>query len=511
MRGLRYAGVASRVLFSLIIILCSLRAAAAQDSPAPAPSTQSAPAVSQPGGPPREPEAEDSPAPATLRGPLILDLRYDEDYSYLDGPPDSYRKDLFDPIKNIHLDDNWRLTLGGEIKGRLESETNTRFGAREPASDTFFLHRELLHADLRYRKLFRVFVQGVNAMKEDRDLPQVTGMENRFDVHQLFADLRVLGEETPLTLRIGRQELALGRQRLVSPLEWSNDRRKFDGVDLLWRDERLNLDFFYLRPVPVNLAEGLQRKPDEYREEAHFYGAYATYKGLPRHEIDFYAMGLNDTGRSLNANGRTGDLTIMTLGCRLGGRTGAFDYDTELAGQWGTFASDVVQAWMWAADGGYTVAALPWTPRIGAGFDYAGGDRNPRDGAHQTFNPLFPFGHNYLGFLDLVGRSNILASNVNLTLKPHKDVTARLAYHTFWLDSETDALYNAGGLAIRRNARGFFGREVGDELDLTIAWQIDVHSSVLFGYSHFWCDNFIRDTGPDRDADLIYIQYALKF
>ena len=42
-------------------------------------------------------------------------------------------------------------------------------------------------------------------------------------------------------------------------------------------------------------------------------------------------------------------------------------------------------------------------------------------------------------------------------------------------------------------------------------WKVDVHSSVLFGYSHFWDSDFIIETGPSEDADLFYVQYALKF
>ena len=203
------------------------------------------------------------------------------------------------------------------------------------------------------------------------------------------------------------------------------------------------------------------------------------------------------------------------MGTRFWGKTplGAhtWDYDTEVAGQWGKSAGDTIQAWMWAADTGYKLGDVPWTPRIGIGFDYASGDSDPFDDVHQTFNQMDPLGHAYFGYLDQIGRQNLWAQNVNLTVKPHKSVTSRLAWHTFWTDKNRDALYNVAGAPVRRSARGNVGDEIGHELDLTIKWQIDPHASVLFGYSHFWDSDFITDTGVSEDPDLFYLQYHYRF
>jgi hypothetical protein len=166
---------------------------------------------------------------------------------------------------------------------------------------------------------------------------------------------------------------------------------------------------------------------------------------------------------------------------------------------------------MWALEGGHTFKDVLWKPRVGFGVDYASGDSSPNDGKHQTFNQLFPLGHAYLGYIDLVARQNVWAGNVNVTVNPHKDVKAQLAYHAFWLAENADGLYNAAGVLQRRDPTGNSSHEVGQELDLTITWTIDVHSSVLFGYSHFWNGDFINETGLGDDADFIYMQYEIKF
>lgn len=448
------------------------------------------------------------PAPQTVKKkPTYHYLRYNDDFSYLAGPKDSYEPDVFDPIKNILLGDDVRLSLGGEIRGRFESVTHKNYGVARPTQDAYFLHRYYYHADFKYRELARIFVQGVSAAIEDHDgAPGIPNPEEHFDVHQMFADVRFLGEQVPLALRFGRQELNYGNERLVSVLDWANVRRTWDGVKLFWSDKTWDADVWYVKPVVIE-----RDKADESDEEVDFYGAYVTYKGIPEHGVDAYFLAIDDIRDRPNANNRTGDLALYTLGGRLWGKTGPWDYDTELTGQWGKWAGDTIQAWSWSIDGGHTLEKLPCSPRIGAGFDLATGDENPWDGIHGTFNQLFPLGHKFFGFLDQVGRQNVVAQNVNVTLKPHKSVAAQIAYHTFWNHELRDALYNAGGIAVRRDPRGDSGHEVGHELDLTIKWQVDVHMSLLFGYSHMWTSDFIQGTGKDEDPDLFYVMYSYKF
>ncbi len=449
-----------------------------------------------------------------LAKPTYNNLRYEDDFSYLDGAEETYEPDIFDPIKNIHLDEDFTLSVGGEFRFRVNSFTNTAFGARAVTQDTSLEHRVFLHFDLKYRDVARVFVQGVNAEIEDNDIPLIPIEENRFDIHQGFLDLRILGEDVPLTLRIGRQELQYGAQRLISPLDWGNTRRRFDGVKLFYEAPDFGFDVFYVRPfdpIAVNIGENQNRKPDEYREEMHLYGIYSTYTGIPNHGIDGYFFALRDRGDFVNANSNAGDISLYTLGARFWGRTGPWDYDTELTGQWGRWAGDTIQAWSWSLDSGVTFDHLPWSPRLGVGFDLATGDDDPTDGKHGTFYQLFPLAHAYLGYLDLVARQNIIAQNINLTMKPAENVKAHIAWHTFWLYEESDALYNAGGVPIRRDPSGKSGSDVANELDITVAWQIDTHQSILLGYSHIWNNNFIRQTGASEDPDFIYLMYKFRF
>lgn len=444
---------------------------------------------------------------AALRGPKYLTLSYDEDWSYLAGDPATYRADFFNPIKYIPLEDDWWLSIGGEFRFRVESETNTAFGSRPQTQDTFELFRTLLHFDLRHQDTFRAFLQLGYMDEEDRELPYRPIDENRGSLQQLFFDIKPLGTCSPLVVRVGRQELLYGKQRLVSPLDWANTRRRFDGAKLIWSAEDWDLDVFWVRPVVVQ-----PKKFDDWNEDIDFYGAYFTYRGIDQHGLDVFFFGFDNRAAPVNPNGRAGDENRFTLGSRFWGSRGRWDYEAMLAGQWGSWAGDHIEAWAWTLDGGYTFENTASRPRVGAGFDWASGDKDPFDGSVETFDQLYPLGHAYFGYLDLIGRKNTQSINVNVSAWPvPKKLRTYAAWHSFWLQSREDAIYNAAGRAGRRDRTGNSSREMGHELDLTLLWNIDVHQSILVGYSHLWAGEFIEKTGPSDDPDLMYFQYRYRF
>ncbi len=442
-----------------------------------------------------------------LPGPKYFNLRYLDDFSYLEGEPGSYKEDFFDPIKFIRLGDDLTLSIGGELRSRFESETNRGFDSSSRTQDAFILYSAFMHFDFKYQDWLRVFVQGVSSWDDNRELPDRGGDENRYDVHQLFIDVKPLGGDSPFTVRVGRQELQYGAQRFVSPLGWAFVRRRFDAVKLMWTEKDWSMDVWYAKPVVVK-----REQLDDWDERHDFYGGYFTYNGIPNHGIDLFFFATDNTNNRANPNGNVGDESRFTLGSRFWGKTGPWDYEAEIAGQWGRWAGDTIQAWSWSVVSGYTFKNVAWKPRIGVGFDWASGDEDSRDGKVGTFNQLFPLGHAYLGYLDLIGRQNITTANVQLSAWPiEKKVKASIGYLAFWLNADEDALYNAGGKPGRRDPTGSAGVEVGHEVDVTVVWKINVHQSLLLGYSHFWDDNFIINSGKSEDPDLFYVQYKFQF
>lgn len=434
-------------------------------------------------------------------GPSYQNLRYNEDFSYLDGPEGSYVTDRWDPIKWIALSEDWHLTLGGQARLRFESETDKSFGGVTPSHDIFLLQRYFLHSDLIHSSGLRFFMQGKFAHVNNRDIDSgFNGLEDHADIHQLFADIP-LG---PATWRIGRQELQYGKQRLISPLDWGNVRRTFEGVKVMTEAGGWNIDAFAVRPV-LNGRRNLDRV-DQQRD---FYGVYATKKYSDALLIDAYGLLLKDNSLTTNSNGRAGRRTIYTLGSRFYGKKEGWDYEAVAAAQFGTYAGDRVRAWMATAGGGYTYTGTTWQPRIGLYYDYASGDSNPNDGTHETFNQQFPLGHAYFGYLDRVGRQNVHAIKTQLKIKPSDKLVAWADFHTFIADQDTDAMYAANGAKLRSASNG--SSLFGHELDITAKYALDKHTTVLAGWAHMWPGGFVESTGTSEDADLIYTQVEYKF
>jgi hypothetical protein len=49
-----------------------------------------------------------------------------------------------------------------------------------------------------------------------------------------------------------QQELLVGSERLVTPLEWGNTRQTFQGVHALWSNGTLDFDGWWTEFVPPN-------------------------------------------------------------------------------------------------------------------------------------------------------------------------------------------------------------------------------------------------------------------
>jgi len=157
----------------------------------------------------------------------------------------------------------------------------------------------------------------------------------------------------------------------------------------------------------------------------------------------------------------------------------------------------------------YPLPDCPASSRVHLGFDYASGDHSP-GGNVQTFSHLFPLGHAYLGYADVIGRQNIIDASAGMTGKPFDRMTAAVTGHLFWLADDSDALYNAGGGVARAAVAGADSR-VGSEIDVTVKYSFGPHTKGLAGYSHFFAGDFIKQTGPSNDIDFVYLQLQLTF
>src|SRR5690606_22845165 len=83
-----------------------------------------------------------------------------------------------------------------------------------------------------------------------------------------------------LGLRLGRQELAYGNERLVGAVGWSNVGRSFDAALLRLRDDRVAADLFAAQLVSPAVYDGAQ----------HLVGLYTTWALAGDHALDAFAL-----------------------------------------------------------------------------------------------------------------------------------------------------------------------------------------------------------------------------
>ncbi len=427
-------------------------------------------------------------------------LFYDNNFSYINNPnyDDWY---LGDHFKQVPIGDCWLLDIGGQYRARFMDEQNMRGLGLTGRDDDFLLHRTRLFMNARYSDWFRAYGEFIDATDEFNNFPERLIEVNRADMLNLFADARVWdGCCGDLWFRIGRQELLYGAERLISPLDWANTRRTFEGMKFFWQGEDWNADFFATRPVfPV--PERFDSA--EYTEE--FFGGWATYKAIPQQTVDLFALQYN-SDRGLN------NFRYTTLGSRWLGSQDEFLWEAEGGVQFGQNTDGSGHGAGFVTGGiGRKWSDRAWKPQLMGYYDWANGT-NDR-GAGNGFNQLFPLAHKYLGFMDLFGRSNIESPNVQLTMQPHQKLKVLVWYYYLFLQNGNDTPYSVV-MTPFNPANAPASRDLGHEIDLLFTYNVTPRMDVVFGYSHFFAGDYYKLTPgvPYRfDADFFYTHFQWNF
>lgn len=435
---------------------------------------------------------------------------YANDFSYLNGPclaagdpRDGFTK-ATDNLKRLELADGLKLDLGGEYRLRFHDENKMASTRLNGQNNAFTLSRLRVYANIEAGEHIRVYAEAIDARSFGENRPPRPIEANSADLLNGFVEFRGKVAGGKAFARAGRQELLFGAQRLISPLDWGNTRRSFDGFSSGYGKADWKVDAFVTWPTAVK-----PNKLDATDDSLRFSGVYAS-KGTPKTAVvDVYALNLREK------QGAVFNFDIWTVGARAAGKKGPFGWEAEGGYQFGDHDQEGRQrAGFLALAGSYAMPQLPWQPSLHAGFDWAQGDKDGTDGKRQTFNQLFPLAHAYLGFMDLVARQNIQAVHVRAEAKPMPKLGLQVTGFNFRLDSRTDALYNAGGGGIRRDATGAAGSRVGNEVDVTASYAVTPRVHVLGGVSRFWGGRFTKATNPagvGGNANFAYAQMSIKF
>ena len=361
----------------------------------------------------------------------IKSFRWDEDYSYLAKRAPA---DELEALKFIALNerrDMW-LTLGAETRVRADLIENGSFSLRPGGDYLSVTTRVLLHTDWHLGSAARVFVQlGYHDENGRRPLARSFD-ESGVDLQQAFLDFKPFEGST---VRVGRQELPLGNQRLADAREGGNIRRSFDGVRVDAKIGGADVIAFAASPVLNRQGEFDDRHA---RGEA-FYGVFVTTPfALTGGSADVFWL-VREKPNSVFAAGIADD-TRSSIGARLFGAAGAWDYDVEGVWQVGSFGTQDVRAYGFSADAGWKAAAWPWQPRFGVRFDLGSGDARAGDGELGSFDGPYP-NFSYLSATSAYWPGNSWGVFPLLTATPSADLTYYLGAQYLARLETADAFY----------------------------------------------------------------------
>jgi hypothetical protein len=151
---------------------------------------------------------------------------------------------------------NW-LRFSGEFRVRLEGFTGGGFRAGN--DDDYLLTRLRINLRIQPASWLKFEFQGQDARvfwKNQR--PAAPPFQDTMDLRLAYLQIGDPEHKT-FGLRVGRQELLLGEQRLVGSVDWQNVARSFDAVRLTLRHKGYRMDAFAAKVVPA--AGGWRVRP----------------------------------------------------------------------------------------------------------------------------------------------------------------------------------------------------------------------------------------------------------
>jgi hypothetical protein len=433
--------------------------------------------------------------------------------------------------------------VGVQVRLRYELRDNFWSGANDfkensPLRDdnSYWLQRIKPHVGYT-AKWFSAFIEGRGSYTTGDERDPNPEADDAMDLHQAYITLGN-HKEFPLSVKVGRQELSYGDERVIGAFDWNNLGRVFDAAKVRWQNDWFAADFFTGRIILPD--DGTFNKPNDHDW---FSGVYLSTKKIPKQTTELYFLSRNTDASSLNEittttpRGGPSPRDIYTIGLRVKsnpGELGNWDYTGEFAGQFGHFNDPALPAGQRSLDheafalsvgGGYTWTKSRFTPRIGLEYNFASGDSDPRDGKHETFENLFPTNHRHYGFMDLFSWQNLHNARLTGSIKPLPRLTLTADYHAFWLADTSDNFYTVAGA--RRGGIGTtpgtgyginlgYGSYVGSEVDLIATFVVKQYATAQIGYGHFFVGDYVKDSlsAPavgSTDANWFYAQVNFSF
>ena len=395
------------------------------------------------------------------------------------------------------------IRFSGEYRTRFEGYSGGSF--KPNTTDAYWLSRVRLEFTLQPVSWLKFFAQGQDARAIAKQ-PGIPPYENVWDIRQGYLELGDI-EKTTFALRVGRQEVAFGDERLLGPSNWTNAARTFDAIRGTARYKGYRVDL-----ISASVVNVVDDTWDHHQQSNNLHGAYGSItKLVPGTTIEPYLFWRLQP-RVKNEAGVVANLDEKVPGIRWVGKLShGFDYQVEMVREFGSLGSDKVQAWAGHWVVGSTAAKVFMAPRVWTEYNYASGDRNAKDGVRGTFDQLYPSAHDKYGFADQIGWKNIKDLRAGVELKPAKAWKTTVEYNNWYLANPFDSLYATSSTALFRSTTGTAGTHVGQELDFIGTWAISKPLQAGAGIGHIFPGEFLKKTTPGNAYTYPYAVLTWKF
>jgi len=454
--------------------------------------------------------------------------------------------------------DMTKLTVSGDIRVRGEFRNNRVLTGVGNANDQFAIQKTRLRLkyDTTADTAFFIELQdsrvyGAND-GSDKGSAQTGGLGfggnpgdihgEAFGVRQAYIWIGNAGVQG-LNLKIGRQKLVFGDQRILGHFDWSNIGWSFDGVraDYASKLGSHTVGWFRQAEQDCVIDTSLCGDGGPGTDDSDFVLWYNTLKMVPGMVVEPYLIYVFD-GRDISTAAGTAGTTVkdgrlgpdqkrLMLGGRVAGKAmkKMIDYTGEVVWQTGQqkngaapFGRQTINAWAAATKFGVTLPA-PMKPRIGGEFAYASGSASDAadPGGRHTFENFWPTNHLHYGYMDHFSWKNMVAYSPQFSVKPTKGSLVKVNYWIFRLAQVEDNWYHAGQGLRADTVAGNQAASLGQELNVIVKQKFKGGKiGVTLGYGHFFAGEYLEKsklgTGGgagkgDADSDWGYISVAHKF
>lgn len=379
------------------------------------------------------------------------------------------------------------LTLSGQSRVRYETlDGQWRAGGRGGDQLLTTHTTVLLEAGAQAARIGAELLDA-RAFLDDAGTPLDTTQVGALDLLQAYVVLdfsHAFAHPYAGRLRLGRQTRDFGSRRLLARNRFRNTINGFTGADWqLTAPGGWHADLFVAMPqrrLPTALADLDDNEAEIDAEDTGTVVWLAAWRSAPharRGQLELYVLGLDESDARFATRNRR--LVTPALRWFREAAPATLDFQLEAALQTGrsrsddrpTTRRDLTHFAQYAnLQLGYTFDTR-WSPRGSVFFDYASGDRDPRDGDNERFDTLFGarrFDYGPTGIWGPFLRTNLSSPGARLNLAPGPRLTLMTAWRAIWLASRRDE-WVAARVSDRSGRAGSF---IGHQFEGSASWAI---------------------------------------